>query len=398
MTDIVSSSIKETGTVACRACCDLEADRRLCLTGTPVQNKLDDIFALIKFLRLEPFTDKAVWTEYIGTPVKFGQAIGIARLQTIMKIITLRRTKESRKEDGERILALPPRRDELRFLKFEPDEQAIYDLHFKESKTEFAELSKRNEVMKNYVGILQKILRLRQICDHYELVRDKSGGAGIQSWEDLVAGIAREGLTTERAAAVFAILRESASAQCAECGVELAGASAENLGATNGMDECAPSAPKRGRKTKTATSTRQNSPTLFRPVLTRCQHVFCPTCFRTAVFPNWPQVAPTEQRTCSACPTLLMPNDAVEVNPEPTLPEAPVVKKKPAKKEKRQKGSAAAETFTASTKIKSLMTDLMQLSRANPHSTNYDPNAIEIESVDESGCAIVEPPTKTIVL
>ena len=119
------SSIKETGTVGSRASCDLMADRRLCLTGTPVQNKLDDVFALIKFLRLRPFDDKNTWTEFIGTPVKFGQDIGIARLQMIMKCITLRRTKETRAEDGKAILALPPRRDELRFLQFDPQEQEI---------------------------------------------------------------------------------------------------------------------------------------------------------------------------------------------------------------------------------------------------------------------------------
>ncbi|KAJ3535904.1 hypothetical protein NM688_g6913 [Phlebia brevispora] len=143
-------SIKEITTVACRACCDILADRRLCLTGTPVQNKLDDVYALLKFLRLEPFDDKAVWTEFIGTPVKYGQPLGVARLQTIMKCITLRRTKESKAENGQKILTLPPRRDELRYLKFDQQEQALYDQFFTESKAEFNELSNKNEVMKNY--------------------------------------------------------------------------------------------------------------------------------------------------------------------------------------------------------------------------------------------------------
>src|ERR1700712_2906927 len=109
------------------------ADRRLCLTGTPVQNKLDDVYALIKFLRLEPFDDKNIWTEFIGTPVKYGQAIGVARLQTIMKCMTLRRTKESETADGKKILSLPPRRDELRYLKFDTQEKDIYDRFFNES-------------------------------------------------------------------------------------------------------------------------------------------------------------------------------------------------------------------------------------------------------------------------
>jgi SWI/SNF-related matrix-associated actin-dependent regulator of chromatin subfamily A3 len=388
------SSIKETGTVACRACCDLEADRRLCLTGTPVQNKLDDLFALIKFLRLEPFTDKAIWTEYIGTPVKFGQAIGIARLQTIMKTITLRRTKESRTENGQKILALPERVDELRLLKFGPEEQAIYDQYFQESKSEFTELSRKNEIMKNYVGILQKILRLRQICDHYELVKDK--GAGVaQSWDDLVAAITQEGLTPERAAAVFAILRESASAQCTECGVDLGGAPAEALGgAPAAADECAPPTAKRGRKSK-AVATRPNSPAPCRPILTRCQHLFCPGCFRTAVFPEWPHAPADTRRQCAACPAALGVGDAVEVSPEAAPADAPA-KKKGAKKERRQKGVVAAETFVASTKIKALMGDLIASSRANPHSANYDPGSLEIQATDQDG--VIEPPIKTIVL
>jgi SNF2 family DNA or RNA helicase len=63
---IIFSLIKETQTVGSRASCNLMADRRLCLTGTPVQNKLDDVYALIKFLRLEPFDDKNIWMEFIG--------------------------------------------------------------------------------------------------------------------------------------------------------------------------------------------------------------------------------------------------------------------------------------------------------------------------------------------
>ena len=158
--------------------------------------------------------------EFIGSPVKYGQTLGIARLQTIMKCITLRRTKETRSQDGKKILALPPRKDELRYLKFNKEEQEIYDQFFNESKAEFKELSHRNEVMKNYVGILQKILRLRQICDHFELVKqpkDTSGADGsAQSYEEIAAAIAKEGINPNRASAIFALLKEAGTTQCVE--------------------------------------------------------------------------------------------------------------------------------------------------------------------------------------
>ncbi|KAF6766578.1 SNF2 family N-terminal domain-containing protein [Ephemerocybe angulata] len=379
-------SIKETATVCSRASCDLIADRRLCLTGTPVQNKLDDVFALIKFLRLAPFNDKNVWTEYIGSPCKFGQALGIARLQSIMKCITLRRTKESRTPDGKKILSLPPRRDELRYLKFDEHEQGIYDQFFTESKAEFTDLSKKNEIMKNYVGILQKILRLRQICDHFELVQGKTGaGSGpdaLGTYEDIVSAIMKDGFTPARASAVFAILKEASTTQCVECCGEL-------CPAVDPTSDCAdtdtPAGPsKRGRKPKAAPSntasrgpTRASSPAGPRAVLTKCQHLFCLECFRNSVYPNWPMAAADAGRCCSVCQTGLTPTDAIEVKPT----DCPEQKKRPQKREKRQKGSAP-DNYCASTKIKYLIADLLPFSRMNPYSANYD---AEIQFLDGQG-------------
>ena len=381
--------------MASRASCDLEADRRLCLTGTPVQNKLDDVYALIKFLRLHPFDDKSVWQEFIGVPVKFGQPIGVARLQTVMKSITLRRTKETKAENGQSILSLPPRRDELRLLKFDEQEQRIYDEFFKESKNEFNELSHKNEVMKNYVGILQKILRLRQICDHFELVEGKSLLESVHNYEEIVRAIEREGIDVKRASAVFSIIRESGTAQCVECGCEL-GTPTEMAQMGLETETLAPG--KKGRKSKASSRvpTRQNSPVTYRPVLSRCQHLFCIGCFQSTVFPNWPDVCADFSRPCSACQAELRPSDVVEVNPDCPIVDSSA-KKKPAKKEKRQKG-VNLENFHPSTKVKALLGDLVTFSRMNPYSANFDPASIEIQMVDEKGNNIDDNIVKTVVL
>ncbi|THH09193.1 hypothetical protein EW145_g2187 [Phellinidium pouzarii] len=390
-------SIKETSTVASRASCDLEADRRLCLTGTPVQNKLDDVYALIKFLRLNPFEDKSVWQEFIGVPVKFGDPLGVARLQTIMKCITLRRTKETKAQDGQSILSLPPRRDELRLLKFDEREQRIYDEFLKESRDEFKELSHKNEVMKNYVGILQKILRLRQICDHYELVDGKGPMDSELNYEEIVEAISREGINLSRASVIFSLIRDSGTSQCVECGCELGSpidvAQKENVG----MDiDGAPQ--RRGRRSKTSSRapTRQNSPTIYRPVLSRCQHLFCISCFQNSIFSQWPNVPEDDLRECSVCHMPLRPTDAVEVSPDCTAGDLPSIKKRPTKKEKRQKG-VNLENFRPSTKVKALLGDLVTFSRSNPYSANYDPTSIEVQMVDEKGNDINDGIVKTVV-
>ncbi|KAJ8509434.1 hypothetical protein ONZ45_g8403 [Pleurotus djamor] len=387
-------SIKETSTVGSRASCDLYADRRLCLTGTPVQNKLDDVFALIKFLRLSPFDDKNIWTQMIGGPVKVNQPAGITRLQTLMRFITLRRTKESRTADGKQILTLPPRHDSKRILKFGEKEQAIYDRFFNQSQAEFQEMTDKNEVMKNYVGILQRILRLRQICDHVDLVQGKVPDS-TASYDDIVAVIAKEGIDSTRASAIFSILRESATTQCVECGIELC-TSADST--PEDAVEDSSSTSKRGRKPKGTQSrapTRPSSPASPQPILSRCLHLFCIECFRNAVYPGWPGVPPDSCRVCSACQTTLRPQDAVEVKADQVadpVASSSTSKKKTSKSAKRSKPDP--ETYHSSTKIDALIHDLMPLSRANPHSANYD---AEVQMIDQDGRNVAEEPVKTIV-
>ncbi|KIJ46404.1 hypothetical protein M422DRAFT_66754 [Sphaerobolus stellatus SS14] len=409
--------IKETSTVASRASCDLIADRRLCLTGTPVQNKLDDVYALIKFLRLEPFDDKSVWTEYIGGPVKFGQTLGVARLGTIMKCITLRRTKETKAPDGTKILHLPPRRDELRLLKFDEKERKIYDSYFDESKAEFNQMSENNEVMKNYVGILQKILRLRQICDHYELVRGKGvlseeNETETVNYEELVAEITREGINQQRGMAIFALLRESGTAQCVECAVELAppvGDDVKEEGIDDDMGSSAAAAKRRKGKAAAGPSrgpTRQSSPSTPPAVLTRCQHLFCIECFRHTVCPGWPNVPGDLRRACSTCQAGLSPYDAVEVITDSLAASSlgsgagnEVAKKKNGREKREKKGRNAlmAQNLYFSTKIKALMTDLVESSKQNPNSRNYDPDSVEVQMVDSEGNSTGDGIVKTVV-
>jgi SNF2 family DNA or RNA helicase len=76
------------------ACCHLEARHRWCLSGTPLQNNVDELQSLIHFLRVEPYADKAKWKQDISR-LMAGANVGLAieRIQLILKAIMLRRTK-----------------------------------------------------------------------------------------------------------------------------------------------------------------------------------------------------------------------------------------------------------------------------------------------------------------
>jgi SNF2 family DNA or RNA helicase len=58
----------------------LTGKRRWCLTGTPIQNNLLDIYSLIRFLKMKPFSEKEVWTSLFGTEKR---ASNPSRLQAI---------------------------------------------------------------------------------------------------------------------------------------------------------------------------------------------------------------------------------------------------------------------------------------------------------------------------
>ena len=91
--------IRSRKTRVFKACNALQARSRWCLSGTPVQNRLDDIYSLFMFLKLQPICDKAFWQKFIVQPLKNGNPLGFDRLRKVMRQICLRRDK-SMKIDG----------------------------------------------------------------------------------------------------------------------------------------------------------------------------------------------------------------------------------------------------------------------------------------------------------
>lgn len=58
--------IKGKGNNCSQGAYNLQADHRWVLTGTPLQNKLDDIYSLVNFLKLDVFENYQWWNKYIN--------------------------------------------------------------------------------------------------------------------------------------------------------------------------------------------------------------------------------------------------------------------------------------------------------------------------------------------
>ncbi|WWD21589.1 hypothetical protein CI109_106075 [Kwoniella shandongensis] len=382
--------IKTPGTVASQAACAVEADRRVALSGTPIQNKIEDVWALFKFLRLSPVDDKDVFTQYISSPCKYGEQIGVARLQLVMRCCTLRRTKDSTTEDGKRILNLPPRKEVQLWLELRDDERKVYDARASVAKEKVGELKAKNELGKNYANMLQEVLRLRQICNHVDLAMlgpvEEDYDGTVMDYEVAAQGIERNGLNQARAVAVVCFLKEGDGASCAGCGYDY-GDHFPWIG-LGGVEETKEEKP----KTKKLT---------HKPILTKCLHLYCPACFKSNVYSDYSKrLKSTVARSCGCCNSMLrLPADIIEVVPPDSADaaEATAVADQPKRAARKKYVRPPGEKPNLSTKMQYLHDELLKLSKRNPNSPNYDPFINEedgLEELDADGQPIV---TKSVV-
>lgn len=153
--------IREQSTRQFQAVSVLSAQRRWAVTGTPVQNRLDDLGALIRFLRIKPFDEKGAFTQFILSPFKNADPEILFKLRLLVNSITLRRLKDR--------IDLPPRHEQIVKLDFSKDERELYEWFAKDSVNRMNIITKdraKGLAGRTYVHVLRAILRLRLICAH----------------------------------------------------------------------------------------------------------------------------------------------------------------------------------------------------------------------------------------
>ncbi|KAH8804971.1 SNF2 family N-terminal domain-containing protein [Xylogone sp. PMI_703] len=210
--------IREQSTQQSKAICRLSAQRRWAVTGTPVQNRLEDLGSLLAFLRIKPFDDKGGFAQYIMAPFKNCDPEILPKLRLLVDSITLRRRKDK--------IDLPPRHDHLVRLDFSDEERAIYEIFAKNASDRVKVIVGQREKSlggKSYVHILQSILRLRLVCAH---------GKDLLNEEDLkvMEGLSRDSaidleddsedrpaLTERQAYEMYSLMKETNADVCLTC-------------------------------------------------------------------------------------------------------------------------------------------------------------------------------------
>lgn len=272
-------TIKNRNAKSTKACCDLRSEYRWCLTGTPMQNNLDELQSLVHFLRINPYDDLQHWRENIDKPMKNGKGhLAIRRLHALLRSFMKRRTKDILKEEGALLpggkkaleaaakdgptaglvsqFRITERKVVAVSTEFSPAERRFYDrLEARADKS----LEKMMEGKVNYANALVLLLRLRQACNHPSLVQSKldkdkdalstdtaSQRAADTSVDDLTDAFGGMGIEVQKCEMCQQDLPREASARgnvyCAECSADIDEIYAEALG---------PQAIKKPKKPKT---------------------------------------------------------------------------------------------------------------------------------------------------
>ncbi|KAL1954148.1 hypothetical protein VTO42DRAFT_1556 [Malbranchea cinnamomea] len=166
--------IKNRASKTARACYELHGIHRWVLTGTPIVNRLEDLYSLVRFLKVEPWSNFSFWKTFITVPFEsknFARALDV--VQTVLEPLVLRRTKTMKTPEGEALIPLPPRTINIEEVELSPKEREIYDVIFNRAKRTFNDNVAAGTLLKSYTTIFAQLLRLRQTCCHPILTRNQ---------------------------------------------------------------------------------------------------------------------------------------------------------------------------------------------------------------------------------
>ncbi|KAI0347968.1 hypothetical protein BDW22DRAFT_1319252 [Trametopsis cervina] len=163
-------SAKNRQSKTAKAVYALQARRRWAVTGTPIVNRLEDLFSLLKFLRFTPWSSYTFFRSFVTLPFLNKDPKAIEVVQVILETVLLRREKNMLDTEGKPIVSLPPKEVVVESLEFSPLERKIYDSLYTNVKATFDNWSDKGVISKNYTSILAMLMRLRRAVLHPSLV------------------------------------------------------------------------------------------------------------------------------------------------------------------------------------------------------------------------------------
>lgn len=155
-----AQNIKNPLSATARAAKRLKADRRLALTGTPIENRLSEIWSIFDFVSPGLLGPLDKFEERYARPIDAGDQKAAKRLRATIHPFILRRTKSEVAKD------LPEKIETDQFCELTGEQAALYAAVFKEVRAQVMGEVERQGMAKSHIQILAGLTRLRQAaCD-----------------------------------------------------------------------------------------------------------------------------------------------------------------------------------------------------------------------------------------
>ncbi len=160
-----AQNIKNASTHAAQVVGQLQARHRLCLSGTPMENHLGEVWSLFHFLMPGFLGSQARFKELFRVPIeKQGDGARMAQLRARITPFMLRRTKDL--VAGE----LPPKVESVMPVELGGAQADLYETIRLGMEKTVREALQSKGLAKSQITILDALLKLRQVCCHPQLV------------------------------------------------------------------------------------------------------------------------------------------------------------------------------------------------------------------------------------
>nr|WP_226995599.1 DEAD/DEAH box helicase [Gordonia phthalatica] len=156
-----AQALKNSRTQVSRAARALTADTRIALTGTPVENNLDELWALLNLVAPTAFGNRALFRRRYTLPIQNGSTDAKLRMRDAISGHVLRRTK------ADVATALGPKLHTEVECDLTDEQARIYDAILDEVETDGFGVG-----MARRGAILTALTRLKQVCNHPGLIGD----------------------------------------------------------------------------------------------------------------------------------------------------------------------------------------------------------------------------------
>jgi superfamily II DNA or RNA helicase len=167
-----AQAIKNLGSQTARAAFELHGKFRIALSGTPVENRLEELWSAMHFANPGLLGGASDFQERYSGPIESGDPDAASRLRSKIRPFILRRTK------AEVVPELPSRTDTVLHVELDDTERSIYDAVRAATKQDVAErLAHGGGVL----AALEALLRLRQAACHPSLLPSLVPGPRAES-------------------------------------------------------------------------------------------------------------------------------------------------------------------------------------------------------------------------